>query len=203
MRRTKEEAEATRKALLTAALTVFSERGYADTRLEEIAERAGVTRGAIYHHFGSKAELFNVLMAEITERLTPIIGQSVEEGGTNLDIFRRIIIRNLDYLEKDAEYRAAIELANIRTGVPPELEDGMRLKVEAMQDTIAEITGYFQHAIDCGEVNPEIDPQAAAIVFFSLQNAVGNMWLMLDQSFSLNDIASKMADIFIRGIKKS
>ena len=62
MRRTKEEAEQTRQDLLDAALTVFSQKGYTATRLEDVARAAGVTRGAIYHHFGSKAELYSALI---------------------------------------------------------------------------------------------------------------------------------------------
>lgn len=45
------------KEILEAALTVFAERGYHDARLEEIAEAAGVTKGAIYHYFATKEEL--------------------------------------------------------------------------------------------------------------------------------------------------
>jgi AcrR family transcriptional regulator len=58
MRKTKEEAEITRQNLLKAALVVFSRRGYNATRLEDIADEAGVTRGALYHHFGDKESLF-------------------------------------------------------------------------------------------------------------------------------------------------
>ena len=64
MRRTKEEAEQTRQDLLDAALTVFSQKGYTATRLEDVARTAGVTRGAIYHHFGSKADLYGALIEE-------------------------------------------------------------------------------------------------------------------------------------------
>ena len=60
-------------ALLEAAFAVFSRRGYRATRLEEVAEAAGVTKGAIYHHFDSKEELLrraiehrhHVMFAEI------------------------------------------------------------------------------------------------------------------------------------------
>jgi len=58
MRRTKEEAAQTRQELLDAALTVFSQEGYEAARLQDIAQAAAVTRGAIYHHFGNKAGLF-------------------------------------------------------------------------------------------------------------------------------------------------
>lgn len=52
------QAEATRAALVDAARELFGERGYADVGTQEIVERAGVTKGALYHHFRDKRELF-------------------------------------------------------------------------------------------------------------------------------------------------
>jgi len=64
MRRTKEDAALTRENLLDAALASFHARGYMATTLDDIAHRAGITRGAIAWHFGSKAELLNAVIRE-------------------------------------------------------------------------------------------------------------------------------------------
>lgn len=64
-----EYAEATRSALLEAGLELFAERGYADTSTEEIVRRARVTRGALYHHFSGKAELFRSVVEELEQTL--------------------------------------------------------------------------------------------------------------------------------------
>lgn len=60
-----EYTEATRRALLDAAADLFSERGFARTSLDDVAAVARVTKGAIYHHFGSKPGLFEVLFDEL------------------------------------------------------------------------------------------------------------------------------------------
>lgn len=57
MRRTAEDAERTRLALLEAALMAFEEKGWRGATFEHVAERAGLTRGALHHHFRSKAVL--------------------------------------------------------------------------------------------------------------------------------------------------
>ena len=65
-RRTKEEAEQTRAAILGAAIEVFLKKGVTRTTLQEIAEEAGVTRGAIYHNFANKGELLSALLESAT-----------------------------------------------------------------------------------------------------------------------------------------
>jgi AcrR family transcriptional regulator len=71
MRRTQaERREQTRTALLAAARELFAERGFADTGREDIAERAGVTRGALYHHFESKAAVAVAVLEELARELT-------------------------------------------------------------------------------------------------------------------------------------
>lgn len=67
MRRTKAESDATARALLEVAAVQFAERGYAAVSIEDVASGAGVTRGAVAHHFGRKRELFEQVLARTQE----------------------------------------------------------------------------------------------------------------------------------------
>jgi AcrR family transcriptional regulator len=62
-RNTREGTEATRQALMAAGRTLFVERGYAETATPDIVAAAGVTRGALYHHFADKKALFGAVVA--------------------------------------------------------------------------------------------------------------------------------------------
>jgi AcrR family transcriptional regulator len=72
-----ERREATREALIAAARQLFTERGYEQVGTAEIVRAAGVTRGALYHHYGDKASLleavYNRIEAESTERVARIV----------------------------------------------------------------------------------------------------------------------------------
>lgn len=59
-----EQSDRTRKALLRAAGTLFAKKGYASTSLDEVARRAGLTKGALYHHFRDKQGLFDAVVAK-------------------------------------------------------------------------------------------------------------------------------------------
>src|SRR2546430_16270194 len=78
MTRTKQDlrSEATRRQLVTAARALFGARGYAGVGTEEIVRAAGVTRGALYHQFRDKADLF----AAVAEQVEAEIAQRIAAG---------------------------------------------------------------------------------------------------------------------------
>ena len=79
------QSEATRAALMGAARGLFAERGYAAVATEEIVRAAGVTRGALYHHFAGKEELFAAVYEEVEADLVAEIGQVATEAADPLD----------------------------------------------------------------------------------------------------------------------
>ena len=70
VRQTKENAEITRQRIIDAAREVFLSRGVSRTSIEQIATKAGLTRGAIYWHFSNKTDLFSALREQV---LLPLI----------------------------------------------------------------------------------------------------------------------------------
>ena len=74
-----EGARATRDALVQAGLDLFGKRGYAEVGTEEIVARARVTRGALYHHFEDKRDLFRAVHERVEEELIARIGGAMGE----------------------------------------------------------------------------------------------------------------------------
>jgi TetR/AcrR family acrAB operon transcriptional repressor len=200
MRKTKEEAELTRQTLLRAALVVFSRQGYAETRLEDIAAEAGVTRGAIYHHFGGKAELYNTLVAEATGRVLPVIEAAIAEGGTTLVILRRLFVRTLLYAAQDDDYRAVNEIVLFKTSVSDELASGMALKIDGTRQTVAYFEQMIAQGIAAGDIRADVDARDAALALIALQNGLLMLWLLDRDLFDLAGRAAALAEIYVRGI---
>jgi len=76
-----ERSEATRDALIAAARILFAERGYAAVGTEEIVRAAGVTRGALYHHFDGKRDLFEAIYERIEVELAQRIAAGALDAG--------------------------------------------------------------------------------------------------------------------------
>ena len=81
---------ATRASLIQAAAEVFAERGYAGAGIDAIAERAGVTGGAFYKHFPSKAELLLEVVEQALHAL-PLAEQLSSEGAESAKFFGQLV----------------------------------------------------------------------------------------------------------------
>ena len=132
MRRTREEALETRQGLLAAAIRVFSDRGLEATRLEDVAEQAGVTRGALYWHFTNKEDLLVTLLDFYEERLLQRVIQFVSDPrhqGLSLGQRGRVWIAALaEFLIRE---RALLRIRNLHSIRFPEQMSNSRQETNA------------------------------------------------------------------------
>jgi AcrR family transcriptional regulator len=92
-----ERTEATRGALIAAARRLFAQRGYADVGTEEIVRAAGVTRGALYHHFDGKRDLMRAVYEQLEAELATEVAEGVEPGASVADTLAAGAQRFLDH----------------------------------------------------------------------------------------------------------
>jgi AcrR family transcriptional regulator len=76
-----ERAAETREALISAARPLFAARGFTDVALETIVRAAGVTRGALYHHFDDKTELFAAVFERVEGEVAARMGEAIAATG--------------------------------------------------------------------------------------------------------------------------
>jgi TetR/AcrR family acrAB operon transcriptional repressor len=112
VRKTKEDAEKTRKEIIEAARTVFHRCGVSRSTLEKIAQSAGVTRGAVYWHFKDKAELFFAMREDV---FTPMVARTdsfllSEEYANPLDAIEASLQEFFRVLEDCSVVREVFEI---------------------------------------------------------------------------------------------
>ncbi|MGH8984335.1 MAG: TetR/AcrR family transcriptional regulator [Acidimicrobiia bacterium] len=84
-----ERSATTQAALLVSARELFAERGFAGAGREEIVRRAGVTRGALYHHFAGKEDLFRAVFEEVEREVTERVAKAAVSTSDPLAALRR------------------------------------------------------------------------------------------------------------------
>ena len=110
-RRTREEALATREQLLDAAEQVFRERGVGHASLAEVGGRGGGDARRVYHHFESKAELFQALMARAEMPIdTAFEDFENQDIADPLGLFRQQGLQALDHLTSSRQIQNIFEI---------------------------------------------------------------------------------------------
>ncbi|MEX0800048.1 MAG: helix-turn-helix domain-containing protein [Dehalococcoidia bacterium] len=149
-----EHAESTRAALLAVAQQLFAERGYAETSTEEIVQRARVTRGALYHHFRDKRDLFEAVVEEME---AGIATRLVAAAAGETDPWRRLhtgLGAFLDACEEPAIQRVLLMDA------PSVLGWEKWREIDAKYG-FGMLKGGLQAAMDSGAIKPQpVDPLA-------------------------------------------
>jgi AcrR family transcriptional regulator len=102
-RRTAAEAEETRRQIIAVARHAFASKGYAETSTSEIVAQAGVTRGALYHHFRDKADLFRAVFVEVAHDLNETVIKAAASASDPRKVFRAGCRAALTAMS-DAEY---------------------------------------------------------------------------------------------------
>jgi AcrR family transcriptional regulator len=161
-----EQSEATRTALVRVARELFAQRGYAVVGTEEIVRQAGVTRGALYHHFGGKEDLFLAVFHELEAELTQRIGAIVMEAAATdpLEAMRAGAAAFLEAAREPAVQRITMIDAPAVLG----WEEWRRL---GESYGMALVTASLQAAIDAGALERQPVRPLAHILIAALEEA--------------------------------
>ena len=191
MRRTKEEAAKTRASIVDAALECFDRYGIAGSTLDQIAATAGVTKGAIYHHFASKAEIFHELRGHVAIPLLDEADTGLlhEPGYSPLERIERFLAGFLDTMTRDAHTRGALSVMQFKceyvNGLAGELQD----MVKNNGRLLAALRRAYRDARREGELAPGITPEIAAVETDMFLSGLVRLWLMHPPTHSMRTSA--------------
>lgn len=116
-RRSQEQRrEATRAALLAAGRALFVEHGATAVSAEQVAVRAGVTRGALYHHFQDKNDLFAAVFTELEEQISAELAAEIDAAPSVAEGLVRAVGAFLDVCERPEVRRIALHDAPVVLG---------------------------------------------------------------------------------------
>jgi len=201
VRKTREEALATRDSIIDAAESVFYEKGVARASLEDIATAAGVTRGAIYWHFKDKAELFDAMMQRV---MLPVedLGDRADACSSEdpLLSLRNCAVGVLLRTAKDEGVQRIFEIANYKCEYVGDAAGVRERHIASQAECLKTIEAGFRECVKTGRVPASVNPRIAAIGAMSLVSGLIANWVLDPKSFSLRNHAETLVDTYFRGV---
>ena len=159
-----ERTAATRRALLAAGRELFTARGFAGTPREDIVEKAGVTRGALHHHFGRKADLFRAVCEELEEEIGTRVIEAAMAGADPMAQLRLGCQAFLDAALDPAVQRIVL------LDAPAVLGWEVWREVEAKHG-LGMVTEGIRHVMDAGQIEKQPVEPLGHIVLAALNEA--------------------------------
>ena len=165
---------ATRAAILRTAAEQFDANGYAATTVGEIADRLGMTKGSVYFHFPSKAELAAEVAGEYFHLWEPVLSRVDEQGLTGLDALiwasREVALRYRD----DVTVRAAVRLMRESSIIDASMPVPFVGWIEVVRR-------YLEQARESGGLRPGVDIDALA-------------WHLVAQFFGTQEVSHQLSE---------
>jgi len=201
-RKTKEEALVTRNLLLDSAEHLFSTQGVATTSLHEIAETAGLTRGAIYWHFDNKGDLLTALWERVATPLRESFDREASEQSQD-DPLGRIRLKasyKSRHIESTPQVRALMTILMLRCEFTEETRSAGEYFLREREYAYNCVREDFDRAIVVGQLPACVDAEQAAIGLFGLIDGLCFHWLINPARFPITATTLAAIDAYLAGL---
>lgn len=203
-RRTKAQAQATKEAIIEAALRVFYRRGVTKTSLTHIAKEAGVTRGAIYWHFRDKQDLFETLLDQGQLPLETLTKQiQMDNGKAALQKLQQHLTELLQRVAIDEVYRQFYEVVLLKCEFNHDNQALLLRQQKVLASSKLHIKNILQLAVDAGDLPAQLDLTKAASYLQASAIGVLYSWLLAPAAYDLHAYAPAFVATLIGSLKIS
>jgi TetR/AcrR family transcriptional regulator len=192
---------AQRSEMLAGALELFSEKGYHNVSMHEIAAKAEFAIGTLYKFFSNKEDLYKALILELSDRFHKALSEAIESPGDEIEKLRRYVqAKGEVFLDKAATIRLYFAETrgasfNLLAGVDQEI----RKRREGFLERIAAI---FESGIRAGRFQKIAEPYILAVALDSLCNAFLFLWLENPEKHSYPENPDAILNILFKGLVK-
>ncbi len=175
------------------AVTVFIERGYEATSMDELATRLGITKSAIYHHVPSKVELLRLALDRALDALFAVTAEPGAVGGRAIDRLEHVVRGSVRVLVAELPFVTLL----LRVRGNSEVE---RASLQRRREFDRIVTDLVRAAASEGAVRPDIDPALTSRLLFGTVNSLVE-WYRPDGGLSATDLADNVVATTFHGIR--
>ncbi len=202
-----ENSEITRKNILNVAKKMFSQKGYANTKLSEISKEIGMTRGAIYWHFKDKYQLYEVIIDSSTTKLEKIIYNILDSDMSPQKKIKKLIIKTIFLITNNDYFQVFDEFSDFKNNSSKELNKLNLEHKERSHIFKKKVIKVIKNGISEDKFDKDCNPEIVVIALLSYLAGIRTLWLSKMIDLEKNDFlafqenAEEFADIFIHGLK--
>jgi AcrR family transcriptional regulator len=179
--------------LLDAAVSLFNERGYEATSVDEVAGRLGVTKSAIYHHVPSKGELLRLALDRALDALFAVTQETGATTGPAIDRLEYVVRGSVRVLT--AELPFVTLLLRLRGNTEVE-----RTALQRRREFDRIVSGLVRAAEHEGDVRTDVDPAVISRLLFGTVNSLTE-WYRAGGDLSTEDLADAVVTITFAGLR--
>jgi AcrR family transcriptional regulator len=180
-------------SLLDVAVSVFNERGYEATSMDEVAARLGVTKSAIYHHVPGKGELLRLALDRALDALFAVTGESGATTGPAIDRLEHVVRGSVRVLA--AELPFVTLLLRLRGNTEVE-----RAALQRRREFDRIVSGLVRAAVREGDVRADVDPAVISRLLFGTVNSLTE-WYRPGGDLSARDLADAVVTVTFSGLR--
>ena len=190
-KRRKEDALETRERILDAAIDVFDRRGVSRPSLTEIAELAGVTRGAVYGHFENKADLFSALADRIQLPDESLCQAPMESYADPLgELSKRWLFMYREVMAND-QWRRIFAIIFRRCEWVPENGEINQRCAQGHADANLRLRNLLENAVAVGQLPADLEISVAVPVVHAGIIGLLQEWLMNPEAFNIAEVGAR------------
>lgn len=182
--------------LLAEATRLFAEHGYDRTSVQEIVEAAGVTKGALYHYFGSKDDLLHEIYARVlrlqTERLDAIAGRDSEVTVRLSEAAADVVVTSIQNLDDTKIFFRSMHQLS------PEKQKVVRAERRRYHEKFRSLIEEGQAG---GRIRADLRPDLVVDFFFGSVHHLGT-WYHADGPLSAEQVATEFSDLLLHSVRQ-
>jgi TetR/AcrR family acrAB operon transcriptional repressor len=202
VRRTKDEALETRNSILDAAERLFGASGVSRTSLEDVAQAAGVTRGASYWHFKDKSDLFTAMVNRVTLPMEGMVARSSDEAAADpIASLKAAAVFTLKRTATDPQCQRVFDVVTHKCEYLDEMA-GVKRRISSVEKgCVDRAEKAIRNAVKRGQLPAGVDARLAAIGLDAMLYGLISKWLADRNYFALARKAEAVVDLYLEGLR--
>lgn len=184
-----------REAILRAAIKVFSENGFFNSKVSDIAQQAGVADGTVYLYFKSKDDVLHSIFDHAMKIFIEEAKKQIQQTNDPKEKLRRIAKLHLEKLGEDRDLAIVFQV---------ELRGSTKFMEEFSTTAFAEYLNIIKQAFiegqEKGIFRAELNPTVCAKIFFGALDEMVTNWILSKKNYPLAPMADTVISVFFNGV---